>query len=153
MRWFSKLFVVAFLFVGAALAQNLGPPSGAISPAPIVNSLSADKALNNSTYTDGPSIAQGTTGTWYVVGNVNILDTAGTFQVFCKLWDGTSIIDSRVVQGTVANDVFTAGLAGFLASPAGNLRISCISNATTTTFKFNASGNSKDTTISGYRIQ
>lgn len=26
MRWFSNLFVVIFLFVGAAIAQNLGPP-------------------------------------------------------------------------------------------------------------------------------
>jgi len=45
-------------------------------------------------------------------------------------------------------------LSGFIASPAGNIRISCKDvTATTGKILFNASGNSKDATISAMRIQ
>jgi hypothetical protein len=98
-------------------------------------------------------MAQGASGTWHADGNVQILDSAGGFQASCKLWDGTTVIDSRVVQGTVVGDVFTASFAGNLATPAGNIRVSCKSNTATSTFKFNTSGNSKDNSISGFRIQ
>ncbi len=123
------------------------------SPAPITNSLSGDVACNNTAnYFDGPSVAQGTVGTWFVSGTVTVTDTAiATF--FAKLWDGTTVIASC---GTfLANAVggVTMTLSGFITSPAGNLRISVKdSSATTGSILFNLSGNSKDSTITAIRI-
>jgi len=121
---------------------------------PLSNSLTGDVALNNTgTYFDGPSIAQGSAGTWFVSGSVLCADTAGPSIMVVKLWDGTTIIDSRVITNVSAANSKAASLSGFIASPAGNLKIS-VRDATTTTGKivFNESGNSKDGTITAIRI-
>lgn len=118
------------------------------------NTLGGDVNLSNTgTYFDGPSMAQGTIGTWWVSGKVTLLDTAGSAAVNCKLWDGTTVIDSGRTTSTAANTSVTMALGGFLAAPVGNIRISCEDvTATTGKIKFNASGNSADSTISGIRI-
>lgn len=116
------------------------------------NILGADVALNNTgTYFDGPSMAQGGTGTWWVTGTVTILDTGADIDSV-KLWDGTTVISSAQVSVPAANLFTTVTLSGFLASPAGNIRISVKPGSTTGTMKFNASGNSKDSSIFGIRI-
>jgi hypothetical protein len=118
------------------------------------NSLGGDVALNNTAnYFDGPSVAQGSTGTWFVSGTVSLGDSvSASFQ--CKLWDGTTVIASSQVPNSSAGVVTTLSLSGYLASPAGNLRISCKDiTATTGALKFNTTGNSKDSTISAVRIQ
>lgn len=118
------------------------------------NSLGADVNLNNvSTFFDGPSMAQGTSGTWWASGTVTLLDTALATMV-CKLWDGTNAPVATAVATGQANIRVTISLSGVVANPAGNIRISC-QDGTNTTGKiiFNASGLSKDSTISGYRIQ
>lgn len=123
----------------------------------ITASLGADVNLNNTAnYFDGPSIAQGTSGTWQVSGNITVYDaTTGNAQIYYKLWDGTTVIDSgsfatNVGGGGVAE---TRTLSGVITSPAGNLRISC-RDASTINGKilFNQSGNSKDSTITAVRI-
>jgi hypothetical protein len=125
-----------------------------VGASPITASLGSDVALNNTAnYFDGPSIAQGTTGTWWVSGTVTLQDTAGAGSIHCKLWDGTTVIDSAV-STTISGTTFTAvTLSGFIASPAANLRISC-KDITSTSGKilFNQTSNSKDSTISAYRI-
>lgn len=142
----------------AAIAQS-GSASdittGSLSPSllslsQIAASLGADLALSTS-YTDGPSISQGSTGTWWVSGTVSMLDTtvASTFSV--KLYDGTNLIASTRVSSAAANFLATATLSGFKASPAGNLRIAVLSSATGV-LKFNSSGLSKDCSISAFRI-
>lgn len=117
------------------------------------NSLGADVALNNTAaYFDGPSIAQGTSGTWYASGTVSLGVNAGD-GVDVKLWDGTTIISSMFVRaGTGAGATFAA-LSGVLSSPAGNIRISA-KNITSTTgaISFNSTGNSKDSTLTVLRI-
>jgi len=122
---------------------------------PITNSLGADVAMNvSANYFSGPTVAQGTTGTWFASGNATVLDTASAVTMFCKLWDGTSIIDSGSLTTGGANFSAVMHLSGFLATPAGNIRIDCRdSTATTGVIKFNATGNSKDSTITAYRIQ
>jgi hypothetical protein len=128
-------------------------PAGGGNPAPITNSLSGNVALNSSTYVTGPTIAQGATGTWWVSGTVTGVDTSGA-KIACKLWDGTTIIDSGQFTAAATSLPMTMTLMGYLAAPAGNLTISCISNAaSTSSLVFNASGNSKDSTISAHRIQ
>jgi hypothetical protein len=112
-------------------------------------SLGVDVTLS-STYVDGPSIAQGTTGTWWANGTVTLQDTAvSTYS--CKLWDGTTIMSSG--QANVAASVITTmSLSGTITTPAGNIKISC-KDAATGKILFNASGNSKDSTLSAARIQ
>lgn len=143
--------------ITAATTRTLTAPdaSGTILLAytPLTNSLGADVNLSNtSNYFDGPTVAQGTTGTWFASGTVSIGDTVtgSTFDV--KLWDGTTVIASaRTSTGSAA---FTAiSLSGYLAAPAGNIRIS-VKDVTTTggTIRFNSTGNSKDSTISAFRI-
>lgn len=121
---------------------------------PITNSLSGDVALNNvSNYFDGPSVAQGSTGTWFVSGTVTVLDTGSAAGIDVKLWDGTTVIASTILVLAAINSAQPVSLSGYIASPAGNLRISCKDvSATTGAIKFNSSGNSKDSTITAIRI-
>ena len=119
---------------------------------PITASLSADVALNNTAnYFDGPSVAQGTSGTWFVSGQVTILDLSiANFQF--KLWDGTTVISSGFV--TYGASYFgLVSFSGYIVSPAGNLRIS-VRDSSTAAGKiiFNQTGSSKDSTITAIRI-
>lgn len=118
------------------------------------SSLSADVALNSvGTYFTGPSIAQGTSGTWFVSGSVVVNDTAGATTLIAKLWDGTNVIDSGKVDTYTASAALIMSFSGVIVNPAGNLRISVADNGSTSgAIKFNASGNSKDSTITAIRI-
>lgn len=119
----------------------------------VTNSLSGDVALNNAAnYFDGPSVAQGTAGTWLASGTVTVDDTAGAAQIFVKLWDGTTVIASAVSFVQSVGRQTPLSLSGFLAAPAGNLRISVKSNSVSGLIRFNSSGNSKDSTVSAIRI-
>jgi hypothetical protein len=119
----------------------------------LTNSLGADVAMNNTVnYFDGPSVAQGTTGTWFASGTVTVLDTTAA-QINCKLWDGTTVMASARIFTGLANAAQIVALSGILATPAGNIRMSCNDVSTTAgLIKFNQSGNSKDSTISAFRI-
>lgn len=136
----------------AGTAISLGGSGGLTT---LSNSLGADVALNNTAnYFDGPSVAQGATGTFDAGASVSLTDTAGAAVFYCKLWDGTTVIDSIVVGGYGAANVnYTASLRGTIASPAGNIRVS-VRDITSTSGKilFNASGNSKDSSITVVRI-
>lgn len=127
----------------------------AVSLTSLTNSLSADVALSNtSNYFPGPTVAQGTSGTWFASGSVALTDSVATSGFFCKLWDGTTVIASGWSANVAANSAGGQSLSGILASPAGNIRIDCRdASATTGTMKFNTTGNSKDSTISVFRIQ
>lgn len=131
-----------------------GVPLAGFSAAPIVNSLSSDVTLNNtSNYFDGPSCAQGVTGTWFASGTVTMNSVAGNSQYLAKLWDGTTVIASLKLFGGAAGSHVVITLSGFLATPAGNIKISVQDTANTTCkIAFNDSGNSKDSTLSVYRI-
>jgi hypothetical protein len=127
----------------------------AINLTTATNVLGSDVLLNNTgTFFDGPSMAQGTSGTWWVSGQVTVQDTAGSATMLCKLWDGTTVISSGVASTTAANGRTVIALSGFLASPVANIRISC-EDGTSTSGKilFNSSGASKDAAIFGHRIQ
>jgi hypothetical protein len=55
----------------------------------------ADVPLNNTAnYFDGPSTAQGASGTWFAAGTITLTDTGTTAIYACKLWDGTTVISS-----------------------------------------------------------
>ena len=124
------------------------------SMSPITNSLSGDVALNNTgNYFTGPTVAQGTVGTWFVSGSVTVVDTAGVAQFDAKLWDGTTVISSCSLTSSGINVEQVMALSGYLAAPAGNLRIS-VKDLTSTSgaILFNVTGNSKDSTLTAIRI-
>lgn len=120
----------------------------------LTNSLSGDVSMNNTAnYFTGPIVSQGTTGTWWASGNVTLLDTAGAANFQVKLWDGTTVIASADMDSAGANSRRVFHLSGYIASPAGDIRISC-KDATSASgvIKFNQSGNSKDSTLSVIRV-
>lgn len=119
----------------------------------ITNSLSGDVNLSNvATYFDGPSMAQGTAGTWFASGTVTLIDTTGSATFDVKLWDGTTVIASAEALSSGANAI-TISLSGFLSSPAANIRISAKDiTSVNGKIKFNFTGNSKDSTVSAMRI-
>ncbi len=142
------------LGTAAYTASSAYIPSGT----QITNSLSGDVALNNTAnYFDGPSVAQGSTGTWFASGKV-MLSGAAAANFLVKLWDGATVIDSALVQTTAgapsAGGYVVVTLSGYIANPAGNIRISARdSTATTGIINFNTSGNGKDSTLSAFRVQ
>jgi hypothetical protein len=142
---------------GAGLAGGTITASGtcAVSLTTASNILGSDVSLNNlSSYFDGPSMAQGIIGAWFASGGVTLLDTGGNGQFNCKLWDGTTVIASKRQFSTTSSQSYTIHLSGILANPTANARISCNDPANTTgKIQFNASGNSKDSFIYGFRIQ
>lgn len=120
-----------------------------------VNSLAAIVALSaTATYFDGPSTAQGTSGTWLATGQVTLNDTTGAAEFVCKLWDGTTVINSSYGRSGAVSAGVEVALSGIISSPAGNIKISC-RDITTTTGQIlpNISGNSKDSTLTVLRIQ
>ena len=133
-----------------------GPVNGAATMlSPITNSLSGNVSLSNtSLYFDGPSVAQGTSGTWFVSGIICMKDgDVGNSQYFAKLWDGTTVIASGIASAIGQNNYASISLSGYISSPAGNLRISCRDIFSTSGLMlFNQSGNSKDSTITAIRI-
>lgn len=134
-----------------ALAEDLLPIA---SVGPFTNSLGSDVLLNNTAnYFDGPSVAQGSVGTFFASGTVTIFDSA-TATISAKLWDGTTVIASTQTVILNTETVQPISLSGTLAGPAGNLRIS-VRDLTNTSGKilFNQSGNSKDSTITVFRIK
>jgi hypothetical protein len=121
---------------------------------PITNSLSADVTLNNTaSYFTGPTVAQGTTGTWFASGTMKVTGTAGD-SIFAKLWDGTTVIASVSSQIPTGGTPLVISLSGFLASPAANIKIS-VKNGTSTTasvISHSDSDNSKNATLTAFRI-
>ena len=120
----------------------------------ITNALGGNVSLSNtSNYFDGPVVAQGATGTWFVSGTAT-LTSSGQDIFFCKLWDGTTVIASSATAMVNVNDATTIALSGYLATPAGNLRISCRDTTSTSgSIVYNSTSLSKDSVISAFRVQ
>lgn len=126
--------------------------NGGFTPSQLTNSLSADVTLNNiAQYFDGPSVAQGTDGTWFASGSISIGAPSGQ-RLWVKLWDGTTVIASAAVTLNAANHATVISLSGYITSPAGNIRISARNPDSGCTMTWNSSGNEKDCTITAFRI-
>ena len=120
------------------------------------NSLTGSAVgLNTSTYTDGPSVAQGTSGTWFASGAVTLTDTSASADFSCKLWDGTTIIASGEEQSGGASKDTAISLSGYLTTPAANIRISCINSTSNNgLMTINTAGSTaKASTVSVIQIQ
>lgn len=119
---------------GTLAAARLGGMSN------ISNSCGLTSLNNVSNYFDGPSVAQGTSGTWLVGGTIEVYDTAGAASINVKLWDGTTAIATTTVFSGGANFTSPVSLFGVMASPAGNLRLSA-QDTTSVNGKIAAGGN------------
>jgi hypothetical protein len=145
--------------VNVSLAQTLtnktiSVASNTLQLTTASNTLAADVLLNNTgSYFDGPSMAQGTAGTWLAVGQVALQDTGGAANMKLRLWDGTTNIVATF-QSIAVSSVVVVTLCGWIASPAGNIRIS-VNDGSATTGKILAnadSSGSKSSVIYGVRI-
>jgi hypothetical protein len=141
----------------AAAAQTTANNAVPRGMSAITNSLTSNVALNNTAlYFDGPSVAQGTVGTWFVMGQFCYETGAAAPVMYYKLWDGTTIISSGVFlegNGTVINSVTCFSLGGIISNPTGNIKISVRDNTSISSqITFNSSGVGKDSTISAIRI-
>jgi hypothetical protein len=116
---------------------------------PVNNSLAADVNVNNvSVFFDGPSVAQGNNGTWFVSGTLTT-HIGGASQY--KLHDGTTVIASADEDAPATTNSIKS-LSGFITSPTGNLRMSMKSASVASQILWNASGLQKDSTITAIRI-
>jgi len=122
--------------------------------APIANAISANIGLTSTgTYFDGPSVAQGSSGTWLALGTLTMNDTAGGARFNVKLWDGTTVIASTSVLEPNSGNIVTASLHGFITNPAGNLRLSAEDiSSSSGLMLYNESGLVKDCNITAIRI-
>src|SRR5208282_5561276 len=69
-------------------------PSGAVSLTVLTNSLLGVVSLYiEGTWFDGPTIDAGSTGTWFISGQVWLGTSAATISVVeVRLWDGSTVI-------------------------------------------------------------
>ena len=138
--------------IGTTAWVQIAP--GGVSSTPIKNYLSGNVNIVTGSFTDGPSVAQGVTGTWFVSGSLVIEDTINAQNAFnVRLWDGSTVISSGTCNVLSSAQQVQITLSGYLASPAGNLRMSVEAvNHNSAIMAFNLSGDSKDCGISAYRI-
>jgi hypothetical protein len=142
--------------VPAALADLLdGPPSAYNRSAPVTNFLTANVTMSSgSTYYDGALAAVPGSGTWYVSATNTLVDSAGAASMFCKLWDGFTLMNSAGGHTVGAGDAIAMTVTGILANPKGALRLSCEdSGSTTGTIAYNNTSNGQDSNITAYRIK
>lgn len=135
------------------LVRNSGFAVSSFVISTMTNSLNGDVNLSTqSVFFAGPTVAQGTTGTWWASGTITALDTAGIAQIIAKLYDGTTVIDMAVGSTPTANFPVAVAVSGFITNPAGNIRIDVADgSASTGVLKFQQSG-TKNSTISVMRI-
>jgi hypothetical protein len=133
---------------GTLAASQLG-----IAASVLTNSLGSNTALGAAnTWTVGPTVAQGASGTWLAFGTVTMKDPTAAI-IGAKLWDGTTVIASSGATITAAAPYVSFSLCGILATPAGNIRISCVDFTNSTgTFISNDTGGGKDSTLTVMRI-
>lgn len=147
------------LIIDLATAQVTGVlprANGGFTPSQVTNAMGANVSMSaTGTYYTGPQVTQGTSGTWYVSGGVTVQNTVGGDIVNVKLWDGTTVIESRRMHLVSVSGTYlgTSALSGVIVAPAGNLRISVSPvSRTDGEIAWNASGNGRDSTITAIRI-
>jgi hypothetical protein len=142
----------------AAAAQTTANNAVPRGMSAITNSLTTGVNITTTTFVDGPSVAQGTSGTWFASGGVMIYDGTAGDSYRIKLWDGNSIIDSKLVALTAIGSLGSGyrakcSLSGIISNPAGNIRISVAATGPTTgAIESNESGQGKDSTLTAIRI-
>lgn len=146
--------ITAYGTTTGTAAQGASSPFATPS---VRNILAANVLLNNTgAFFDGPSAAQGSSGTWFASGSVDFNDTTTLAAAFiCRLWDGTTVIASALVSTSAIGSVYGCALSGAITSPAGNIRISVQDLSSTSGIMYggaNGSGSGADSTVTAVRI-
>jgi len=120
----------------------------------LTNALSGDVSLSNTgQFFDGPTVSQGTVGTWFVFGQCLLSDTAGAANFVWKVWDGTTVIVSGANRIETANGATMAAFSGYITNPAASIKFSAKDlSSTSGKILFNGSSSSKDAILSAIRI-
>lgn len=141
-------------FVNALHNHSNAAGGGPVTLSTITASLGADVNLNNTgTFFTGPEVAQGSSGTWFASGIITVKDTAGAANINVQLWDGTTVIASGNVHLPSIDVTASVSLSGYIASPAGNIRISAKDvTSTSGLIIYNFTGTTKDSTVTAIRI-
>jgi hypothetical protein len=139
-------------FTAAQQAQARSNIGAAPAVSTVSGALNADVAITPANvWVDGPSVAQGNAGTWFVSGTVCIRGSgASNFKV--RLWDGNTVIATAYYTYQTADFARPVTLSGVIANPTGNLRISVNCPATSLSMVYNSSGDGKDCNISAVRL-
>jgi len=126
----------------------------AVSLRTFTNSLAANVTLATiGTYFDGPQVSQDTAGVWFASGNIVCNNTVGANNIFARLTDGTTIVDSGNVAFTTANLRVSIHLSGIFTTPSSNIKIQAMDpGSTSSLIEFNRTGSSRDSTITAFRI-
>ncbi len=97
-----------------------------------VNATVGDVLMDDtSLFFTGPSVPQGTAGTWFATGTVRVQDTAGAALFTVQLWDGTTLINFSAADSTGAGTSISISISGLIVSPVANIRISVKDNTST----------------------
>lgn len=147
--------VISWTSTGTVFTGTLtGTSSNLLSP--ITNSISSNVSLVSTlVYFDGPSVAQGSSGTWFASGHVTVqLVSAGNEIIAAKLWDGTTLMASaaQLVPTAAGGNVRELALSGYIVNPVGNIKISVTNASATTSALMSTYSNAKDCTITAFRI-
>jgi len=119
----------------------------------VSNFTVADISITNTSYTDGPSVAQGTTGVWYASGSITFTDGVGAANVSGILWDGQTIVASGNVNINAATAMRTMSLSGIFTNPSTNIKISALNQTRAAgLLKNTVSGSSRDCSLYAFRI-
>ena len=119
----------AFTTISASGAVTISGTltGGATLFSPITNALTANVALNNTAnFFTGPSVAQGSVGTWLAMGTITV-GGGSTSVMAIKIWDGTTVLASSTfasLAGPGANGYGFTIIGKPITNPAGNIRIS-----------------------------
>jgi hypothetical protein len=115
----------------------------------LTNSLASSLIVGGS-YVDGPSVAQGSVGSWLATGTVTVGgNSAGNYNA--KLYDGTTVIASTSIYVSAAGVFGSLSLSGIAINPAGNLRIAVNTDAVSANI-ISSTGNLNASTISAVRV-
>lgn len=118
----------------------------------LFNAISGDvSTTGTANYFDGPTIANPTTGTWFVSGTVTISGASAT-NATAKLWDGTTVVSSARGYMAASAQPVAVSVSGVFINPAGNIRISVNTPDAACAIKANASGNGLDSNLTAIRI-
>ncbi len=101
--------------------------SGSSSSGPVTlltAATTADFQLSTVSFSTGPFVSQGSSGTWLTMGQITLQTSNTAGNITTKLWDGTTVIAAGALTLPGSGFIGTVALSGIITSPAGNLRIS-----------------------------
>lgn len=132
-----------------------GGTISALTATSYTNYLSSDVTMTNSgTFYDGPSIAQGTSGTWFVCGTITVGNTSTLTGFNIELYDGTTTYASAVTDtNTSTLEYSSKTLCAIVANPSGNLRLAAAATQNNSVIKYNESSLGHDSQIQAVRIR